>query len=129
MIKLGDICLIDPRNKMNLAGSNILYVKVISKKGFGIFSNYACYICDNEGNILNETLLKVSRRNLVPANKKVKKIPIRYPADIPIINQDDLEVCVAMYHNSLDKLNEDGKLRAAKLIAKLKFFSTIINEY
>ena len=36
-IKVGDVCIIDPTNKLNFAGEGIVYAKVIRLSGFFIF--------------------------------------------------------------------------------------------
>lgn len=126
---IGDICIIDPNNKLNVSGNNIIYIKITKVYGFYIFKICQGLICNKNGEILNETPIEINARNLVPMNTKGDNIVIRYPSDTPILKQNDVDIVKVMYDISADKLTNDQKINAVKLIAKLEFFSKIINEY
>ena len=112
------ICTVDPRNITGLDVTYPIQVEVEEKIKSRLFgrSIYRCKNLEPDGSI--ETL--ICRKNqLYPANMTV----VRYPADLPIINDADVECvkfAISKLSNSDDKDNVNV-VQLKQLYEKLDF--------
>ena len=126
-IQVGDICIFDKDNDMNLAGSAMNFVK-ITKKELGFFRYiYHGVFCNEEGTVVGNVEMQFPARFLTPYDS-TKQVIVRYPKEVPIVNSTDVEALKAMYEKYLSQGNRKDTA-VEKLILKLELFSTIIHEY
>ena len=126
-IQVGDICIFDKDNDMNLAGSAMNFVK-ITKKELGFFRYiYHGVFCDEKGIVVGNVEMQFPARLLTPCDN-TKQVIVRYPKDVPIVNRTEVEALKAMYEKYLSQGNRKDTA-VEKLILKLELFSTIIHEY
>lgn len=127
-IKVGDICILDSNNEMNLSGTNMTYVKVVDKYLSLIGTQYKCVFCTKDG-----TLLSSEDATLVFHKSRLTKyhgetVVIRYPKDTPIVKKEEVEALKQFYKEYKEAGMEDRPL-VEKLILKLELFSQIVHEY
>ena len=126
-IQVGDICIFDKDNDMNLAGSAMNFVK-ITKKELGFFRYiYHGVFCNEEGTVVGDVEMQFPAR-LLTLYDSTKQVIVRYPKEVPIVNSTDVEALKAMYEKYLSQGNRKDTA-VEKLILKLELFSTIIHEY
>lgn len=128
---VGDVCIIDPENRLCISGKSIIYAKILKIKGFWIFKTANVCICDRQGNLRNEDPFDVFIHYLVPNGSRGDNVVIRYPENIPILTKEDFETYRKLYAISINhsSWSEDFKNKCKILLEKIKFFSTIITEY
>lgn len=131
-IKPGDICIFDAENKLDLAGVRVTWVKVIKISKDNLFydkSIYDCVVCDQQGNVINENIISVPGNKLVPNGSVGDNVVYRYQEDIPILNSEDVRILTLIFDKYLNDLDNPDQLALAKLLTKVKFFSSIIHNY
>lgn len=128
--KVGEICIINKNNDIvPMSSDKIIYVKVKEiVRNIFFMRIYRCQICDREGNILNETPLNCLAKHLHKL-EDWQVVVVRYPEDIPIINEEDVKLIKLMNAKWGDQLSEHYQERITMLILKLELFSKVINEY
>ena len=85
-------------------------------------------ICDKDGNILNNTAMKIKEMYLTKINYG-EVVVVRYPEDVPIINSRDVALVKLMAEKTMNQFEEYAQIDILKLISKLELFATVINEY
>lgn len=131
-IKPGDVCIFDKDNSLDIVGEKITWVKVLKITKQALFTRdcmFNCVICDRYGKVLNETVLSVPGIGLVPNGSVGDNVVYRYPESIPVLNKKDLDIIQNVFERFGQNLSNEEQLDFAKLIAKVKFFSTIIHSY
>lgn len=131
-IRPGDVCILDPNNDFKLTSDKINYVKVVGIALGGVIrstSIYKCIICDRKGKILNETVLNIPGKQLIPNGSHGDNVIIRYPKDIPVFSKEDLSFLKELFDKYKEQSSNEDNVRLAKIIAKVEFFVTTIREY
>lgn len=126
-IEVGDICVFDKENNLNLSGESMNFVKITRKKR-SIFGNkYYGVFCSKDGTTLSSSEMPIPVKKL-SLYEKGQVVIIRYPSEVPIVKKEEVEILKSVYNNYLERGN-DRILRIEKLILKLELFTTIIHEY
>ena len=129
MIRKGDVCIFDPKNKLNLSGKTMLFVKVVDIHGIWPFRMADCLMCDPDGTIVNESLFNSRLNLLVPPGRTNPTYILRYHEDTPIITKQDVDLIVDVSNKIENQLDLATKNKLGLLIVKLNFFAKIINEF
>lgn len=130
MFQVGEICIFNKDNIIPMSSDKIIYVRILERK-FSPFLGGRYYmgkICDKDGNILNNTPMKIKEMYLTKINYG-EVVVVRYPEDVPIINARDVALVRLMAEKSINQFEEYAQKDILKLISKLELFATVINEY
>jgi hypothetical protein len=131
-LEVGDVCIFDKNNNLNLAGEKIAYVtiKAIKKGGLLNRDKYTVYISDKEGNCLNPEEMDVVGDLLTKLNPD-EVVVFRYPEETPIINISEYNAMSRLYDKYMRHANDldPDKITLAKLMLKLELFVKVIHEY
>ena len=127
-LKVGDICILDPDNNLNLSGNNMTYVKILDTYPSLLGTQYKCIFCTSDGVPLSaeDAAMVFSKHRLTKYHGET--VVIRYPKETPIVKKEEVEVLKQFYKEYKEAGMEDRPL-VEKLILKLELFAEIVHEY
>lgn len=126
MLKRGNLCLLDPENKMKIKANNTITVKIssINKRLFkpSIYNCISLQDNNKKYSVTKDLLLKINKQDLLD-----RQVIIRLPEEAPCITNKDITL-LSFLENNIIKDNNSKLANDIKLLKlKLEYYYSMYN--